>query len=175
MNYIGDILIITIICISLYDFYVLKKSKVKTLSCLSSLAITLVANLVIIFIGLLIGSAIFGNDNNNWIFISLISVIGISYFRFRGREIIKGKVKEKTPEKVKKRSLKENIIDVSTALGGILFYKLFGLLGLGGLGIGYGVYTYLNNRYNIFVSVIAGIVAGIVGYLLIAFIYFEFK
>ena len=33
----------------------------------------------------------------------------------------------------------------------------------------------LNNHYNIFVSVIAGIMGGIIGYLLIAFIFFELK
>jgi len=46
--------------------------------------ITLVFNLVVLFVGLLIGSAMFGNNNDYWIVVSLILVVGISYFRFKG-------------------------------------------------------------------------------------------
>ena len=51
---------------------------------------------------MLIGSAIFGDNNEYWVIISLILVAGISYFRFKGREISKGKVKEVKTKKEKK-------------------------------------------------------------------------
>ena len=95
-------MILTVLGVSIYDFYILKKSKVKTTSCLSSAGITLVVNFIIFIVGMLIGSAIFGDNNEYWVIISLILVAGISYFRFKGREISKGKVKEVKTKKEKK-------------------------------------------------------------------------
>ena len=102
MNAAGFIMILTVLGVSIYDFYILKKSKVKTTSCLSSAGITLVVNFIIFIVGMLIGSAIFGDNNEYWVIISLILVAGISYFRFKGREISKGKVKEVKTKKEKK-------------------------------------------------------------------------
>ena len=51
---------------------------------------------------MLVGSAIFGDNNEYWVIISLILVGGISYFRFKGREISKGKVKEAKVKKEKR-------------------------------------------------------------------------
>lgn len=55
MNSSAIILFIVIIAISIYDFYILNKSKVKITSCLSSSIITLFFNLILLTIGLLLG------------------------------------------------------------------------------------------------------------------------
>jgi phosphatidylglycerophosphate synthase len=93
MTTTGLVMVLTLLAVPIYDFYILKKFKVKTTSCLHSAGITLALNFVIFVIGMLIGLAIFGNNNDYWVIVSLILVIGISYFRFKGREISKGEVK----------------------------------------------------------------------------------
>ena len=115
-------MVLTVFGVSIYDFYILKKSKVKTISCLSSAGITLVVNFIIFIVGMLIGSAIFGDNNEYWVIISLILVAGISYFRFKGREISKGKVKEFKAKKEKKLSPKEQQIDAIRNAGGLGFF-----------------------------------------------------
>ena len=50
-----------------------------------------------------------------------------------------------------------------------------GLLGVGGVAIGYGAYYFLNKRYNKYISVTAGIVSGVIGYVLIVSIYYQLK
>ena len=115
-------MVLTVFGVSIYDFYILKKSKVKTISCLSSAGITLVVNFIIFIVGMLIGSAIFGDNNEYWVIISLILVAGISYFRFKGREISKGKVKEVKAKKEKKLSPKEQQIDAIRNAGGLGFF-----------------------------------------------------
>ena len=65
MNLAALILVTLLGGISIYDFYALKKSKVRTLTCLSSAGITLVVNAVLFIIGLMIGSAIFGEDQEH--------------------------------------------------------------------------------------------------------------
>ena len=101
MNLAALILVTLLGGISIYDFYALKKAKVKTLTCLSSAGITLVVNAVLFIIGLMIGSAIFGEDNDIYLIVSVILVAGVSYFRFIGREI-------KVVEKKTKKSLPNN-------------------------------------------------------------------
>ena len=93
MSSSGIIITAILIGISIYDFNILKKSKLKITKCVSSALITLVFNLVLLGIGALIGSVIFGSNNDYWIIISLILISGISYFRFKGREISKDKIK----------------------------------------------------------------------------------
>lgn len=121
MNLAGLVLCVSVLGISIYDFYLLNRSKVKISSCLSSAAITLAVNLVIFLIGMLIGSAIFGYNNEYWIVISFVLVVGISYFRFKGREITKGKVKEENNKKEKKLSPKAKQIDDIKMAGGFGF------------------------------------------------------
>ena len=121
MNLAGLIMILTVMGVSVYDFYILKKSKVKTASCLSSAGITLIVNFVIFIVGMLIGSAIFGDNNEYWVIISLILVGGISYFRFKGREISKGKVKEAKVKKEKKLSPKDKQIETIKMSAGFGF------------------------------------------------------
>ncbi len=106
MSSSGIIITAILIGISIYDFNILKKSKLKITKCVSSALITLVFNLVLLGIGALIGSAIFGSNNDYWIIISLILISGISYFRFKGREISKGKIK--TEKSKKKNYLQKN-------------------------------------------------------------------
>ena len=55
------------------------------------------------------------------------------------------------------------------------FDKGVGLLGVGGVAIGYGAYYFLNKRYNKYISVTAGIVSGVIGYVLIVSIYYQLK
>ena len=101
MSSSGIIITVILIGISIYDFNILKKSKLKITKCVSSALITLVFNLVLLGIGALIGSAIFGSNNDYWIVISLILISGISYFRFKGREISRGKIKAEKSKKKK--------------------------------------------------------------------------
>jgi len=129
MNLAALILVTLLGGISIYDFYALKKSKVKTLTCLSSAGITLVVNAVLFIIGLMIGSAIFGEDNDIYLIVSVILVAGVSYFRFIGREIkvVKKKTKTVKDKKTIKDKLKDDIVG-ATALGGLVTVVTFGLL-----------------------------------------------
>ena len=122
MNAAGFIMILTVLGVSIYDFYILKKSKAKTTSCLSSAGITLVVNFIIFIVGMLIGSAIFGDNNEYWIIISLIFVAGISYFRFKGREISKGKVKEVKAKKEKKLAPRDQQAEEIRNAAGLGFF-----------------------------------------------------
>ena len=94
MNATGFLMLVTLFGISAYDFYILNKSKVIFKSCLSSALITLLVNFFVIAIGFGIGSAIFGEGHLSTA-VGFIGAAAISYFRFKGREIHKGKVKEK--------------------------------------------------------------------------------
>ena len=105
MNATGFLMLVTLFGISAYDFYILKKSKVIFKSCLSSALITLLVNFL--------GSAIFG-DGHLSTAVAFIGVVAISYFRFKGREIHKGKVKDKkekeeklTPKQKQKQHIEE--------------------------------------------------------------------
>jgi hypothetical protein len=129
MNLAALILVTLLGGISIYDFYVLKKAKVKTLTCLSSAGITLVVNVVLFIIGLMIGSAIFGEDNNVYLIVSVILVAGVSYFRFTGREI--KVVKKKTKTVKDKKSIKDKLkddIENAASFGGLVAAVTFGLL-----------------------------------------------
>ena len=87
------LLIITLLAVSIYDFRNLRKSSVKISSCLSSSLITLVVNIIIFIISALIADAIYGyKKENKWVVIGMVLVGLFSYFRFKGREISKGKV-----------------------------------------------------------------------------------
>ena len=129
MNLAALILVTLLGGISIYDFYALKKSQVRTLTCLSSAGITLVVNVVLFIIGLMIGSAIFGEDNDIYLIVSVILVAGVSYFRFIGREIkvVKKKTKAVKDKKSIKDKLKDDIVG-ATALGGLVTVVTFGLL-----------------------------------------------
>ena len=117
MSSSGIIITAILIGISIYDFNILKKSKLQITKCVSSALITLVFNLVLLGIGALIGSAIFGSNNDYWIIISLILISGISYFRFKGREISKGKIKAEKSKKKKLSPKEQQVEAIKTAAG----------------------------------------------------------
>ncbi len=110
MSSTGIILFIVLIVISIYDFYILNKARVKISSCLSGSAITFFFNLILLSIGLVLGSLIFGDKNDYWTIISLILIIFVSYFRFKGRKINEITHSEKI-KKIKKLSPKEKQVD----------------------------------------------------------------
>ena len=115
MNLAALILVTLLGGISIYDFYVLKKAKVKTLICLSSAGITLVVNAVLFIIGLMIGSAIFGEDNDIYLIVSVILVAGVSFFRFIGRDLNKLK-KDKLDKLFRKKKLLLNLSKTDSRL-----------------------------------------------------------
>ena len=122
MNAQGFLILITLFGVSIYDFYLLKKSKVKLTSCLSSSLITFVVNFFVMAIAVVISDSIFGEDSPIAIPLAIISILGLSYFRFKGREIVGGKVK-KEKEKEKKLSEKEktlNSIDEMSTWGYVI-------------------------------------------------------
>ena len=117
MNATGFLMLVTLFGISAYDFYILNKSKVIFKSCLSSALITLFVNFFVMAIGIMIGSAIFG-DGHLSTAVAFIGVVAISYFRFKGREIHKGKVKEKKEKEEKltpKQKQKQHIGEAAYA------------------------------------------------------------
>jgi hypothetical protein len=122
VDFAGFVLIITILGISIYDFYILRKSGVKISSCLSSSFITLIINLVVFIVGMLIGSAIFGDGNDFWLIISIVLVLAFSYFRFKGREISKGEVKV-DKKKEKKLTPKEKQIEAIKTAAAFGFFS----------------------------------------------------
>ena len=75
----------------------------------------------------------------------------------------------------KDKSKKESKwVEFASLIGGVILYKLVGLMGLVGVAIGYVVYKYLiNKKFSKVSSIISGTIAGVVGYLIVATIYFS--
>ena len=111
MNAQGFLILSTLFGVSIYDFYILKKSKVKITSCLSSSLITFVVNFFVMAIAVVISDSIFGKDSIIGIPLAIISILGLSYFRFKGREIVGGKVKKEKEKKEKKLSEREQQLE----------------------------------------------------------------
>ena len=107
MNVQGFLILSTLLGVSIYDFYILKKSKVKITSCLSSSLITFVVNFFVMAIAVVISDSIFGKDSFIGIPLAIISILGLSYFRFKGREIVGGKVKKEKEKEKKEKKLSE--------------------------------------------------------------------
>ena len=63
--------------------------------------------------------------------------------------------------------------EIGSVIGGIIFYKLFGAMSLVGIGVGYVVHKIAINNFSKPVSIIAGIIAGVIAYLVVAGIYFS--
>ena len=83
--------------------------------------------------------------------------------------------RKKKPILKKDKNKKESKwVEFASLIGGIMFYKAFGLLGIAGVAIGYGTYAYFNKSFNKTTSVVSGVVAGAVGYFIVALIYYEF-
>ena len=80
-------MLITLVGVSIYDFNVLKKSKVKTSKCLSSAFFTLVVNIIIFIIAMAFEQVIYGYSKNHWVIIGMIFIGVFNYFRFKGRKL----------------------------------------------------------------------------------------
>ena len=95
MDLTGYIILIFVTLISIYDFYQLKKLKIKVSKCLWSAALTFV--LTIFAAGLLsaLPSMPFGNalfKDEVYLILALILILIFNYYRIKGRKISKGKV-----------------------------------------------------------------------------------
>jgi len=156
MSSTGIILFIVLIVISIYDFYILNKARVKISSCLSGSAITLFFNLILLSIGLLLGSLIFEDKNDYWMIISLTLIIFISYFRFKGRNINEKKNSEKIKQ-IKKLSPREKQVD-----------EIKGAAGVGGaISILYCIYLFFikkDNSLDYYLLFLDPLLIGILGY-----------
>ena len=156
MSSTGVILFIALVVISIYDFYILNKAKVKISSCLSGSVITLFFNLILLSIGLLLGSLIFGDKNDYWMIISLTLIIFISYFRFKGRNINEKKHSEKIKQ-IKKLSPREKQVD-----------EIKGAAGVGGaIYILYCIYLFFikkDNSLDYYFLFLDPLLIGILGY-----------
>ena len=88
-------------------------------------------------------------------------------------------IKKRSAKKIKKTTSKtepkkmSKWAEIGSIIGGILFYKLFGAMSLVGIGVGYVVHKIAIKNFSKPVSVIAGIVAGVIAYLVVAGIYFS--
>ena len=80
MNAQGFLILSTLFGVSIYDFYILKKSKVKITSCLSSSLITFVVNFLVMVIAVVISDSIFGKDSIIGIPLAIISIFRIILF-----------------------------------------------------------------------------------------------
>ena len=93
----------------------------------------------------------------------------IWYDNIKKRNLKKSK-KTKDKDKPKKES---KWVEFASLIGGLILYKLFGLMSLAGLAVGYFVYSYLlKKKFTKTASIVSGSIAGVVGYLLVATIYF---
>jgi hypothetical protein len=98
-----------------YDFYLLKKAGVKNTKCFISFVGTFFVSLIVALISFGILSSILTTKGHPIIpaFLSTIAVLGLSYFRFKGREIKKGQVLNKRKLKKEKMSPRELAADQS--------------------------------------------------------------
>ena len=95
MDLTAYIILIFISLISIYDFYQLKKLKIKVFKCLWSAALTLVLSFyAFVFLSLLLSMPFGENYYDHDIFniLALILILIFNYYRIKGRKISKGKV-----------------------------------------------------------------------------------
>ncbi|MDC3257422.1 hypothetical protein OAU30_00825 [Candidatus Pelagibacter sp.] len=72
------------------------------------------------------------------------------------------------------KKTKNNMVEFASLIGGIIIYKLVGLMGIVGIGIGYGIYIFLyKKKISKIISITSGIIGGIIGYFIIITIYFN--
>ena len=95
MDLTGYIILIFVTLISIYDFYQLKKLKIKISKCLWSAALTLVLSFfATAFLSVLLSMPFGENyyEHDVFIIFALILVLVFNYYRIKGRKISKGKV-----------------------------------------------------------------------------------
>ena len=95
MDLTGYIILIFVTLISIYDFYQLKKLKIKVSKCLWSAALTFVltifaAGLLSALLSMPFGNALFKDEV--YLILALILILIFNYYRIKGRKISKGKV-----------------------------------------------------------------------------------
>ena len=95
MDLTGYIILIFVTLISIYDFYQLKKLKIKVFKCLWSAALTFVlsifaAGLLSALLSMPFGNALFKDEV--YLILALILILIFNYYRIKGRKISKGKV-----------------------------------------------------------------------------------
>ena len=105
MNVQLQLLLGAVLLISIYNFYLLRKSKVKIGECISDTFVSLIINLIIaIIVGGIIGYFI---DASTFIpvLIGILAIFVFSYFKFKGRKIVKGQIKKEKEIEIKKKKI----------------------------------------------------------------------
>lgn len=87
MEAAGFLMLITLFGVSIYDFNILKKSKVKISKCFSGAFFTLFINIVIFIIAMALEQVIYGYTKDHWVIIGMILIGAFNYFRFKGRKL----------------------------------------------------------------------------------------
>ena len=115
MSDIVFLILLAVIGTAGYDFYLLKKAGVENKRCLISFAGTFFISLFVVFIIFGILSSILTSKGHPIIpaLLSTIALLGISHFRFKGREIKKGQVLNKRKIEKEKMSPRELAADQS--------------------------------------------------------------
>ena len=67
--------------------------------------------------------------------------------------------------------MKEKTLIIVLIVAGIVFGRLFGFSGIGAVAIGWFVFDRLNKKNQWYISLIAGIVSGLAGYVLLVYIF----
>tara|TARA_B100001057_G_C22639103_1_gene867493 strand:+ start:370 stop:828 length:459 start_codon:yes stop_codon:yes gene_type:complete len=118
----------------------------------------------------------YSKDTQSFFIIGLGPIVlgwGIYYIWY---DNIKVRNQKKSKKNLKKDNTKKESkwVEFASLMGGIILYKLVGLLGIVGVAIGYVVYKYLfKKNFSKVSSIISGTIAGVVGYLIVAAIYFS--
>ena len=179
MDLIGYIILTFLIILSIYDFYQLKKLKIKITKCLWSAVLTLVLSFyATTFLSVLLSMSFSENyyEHDIFIILALILILIFNYYRIKGRKISKGKVTRD------KKSGFNNIIIIILVLfyiylflsltyfcikfSFVFWYKVLSPITFGNYGLGGTAIVIINNiLFSIFGS-IANKVASIFLFLL---------
>jgi len=96
MSFLDTILLVSLVGISIFDFYQLNKFKIKISKCILNSILTLLLSVLLAGILAAILSMMFKDNENIDFFYSLgvIIVLILNYFRFIGRRNIRGKIEQ---------------------------------------------------------------------------------
>jgi|TARA_B100001964_G_C14156528_1_gene564563 hypothetical protein len=112
MNVNLELLFGAILLISIYNFYLLRKSKVKIKECISDTFTSLIINLIIaIIVAAIIGYFVVDASTSIPILIGILAIFVFSYFKFKGRKIVKGQIKKEKEIKEKKISPQQKLLN----------------------------------------------------------------
>ncbi len=128
--------------------------------------------LVIMYAATMTGSS---KDTEGFFMLGLGPIVlgwGIYYIWYDNIKKRNLKKSKKTTDKDKPKK-ESKWVEFASLIGGLILYKLFGLMSLAGLAVGYFVYSYLlKKKFTKTASIVSGSIAGVVGYLIVATIYF---